>query len=150
MTERSILLFENAVRSKITLFNYNYDLGRFLKFSKIRDFDSLASMPSNQLQTLIEDYVMHLKKTVSPNSVSAMLAGVKLFFIMNRVLLNWEIIKKMYPEKIKTQGFKSWQTADIKKMIDSSSSLRSKAIIHFMASTGLPDREIQTNLMKPK
>ena len=136
MTERSILLFENAVRSKITLFNYKNDLGRFLKFTKIRDFDSLALMPSNQLQTLIEDYVMHLKKTVSPNSVSAMMAGVKLFFIMNRVILNWEIIKKMYPEKIKTQGFKSWQTADIKKMIDSTSSLRSKAIIHFIASTG--------------
>ena len=107
MTERSILLFENAVRSKITLFNYKYDLGRFLKFTKIRDFDSLASMPSNQLQTLIEDYVMHLKKTVSPNSVSAMLAGVKLFFIMNRVLLNWEIIKKMYPETTRVLRTKS-------------------------------------------
>lgn len=42
----------------------------------------------------------------------------------------------MFPEKIKSQGFKAWQTEDIQKMLDSTTSLRSKALIHFMASTG--------------
>ena len=116
MVERSLLLFESGVKSQKTLQNYKDHLNRFLKFSKINDYDSLASMPSNQLQTLLEDYVMYLKKIVSPNSVRSMIAGVKHFFVMNRVLLNWEILQKMYPEMVKRQGFKAWQTSDIKKI----------------------------------
>ena len=81
MVERSILLFENGVKSQKTLQNYKDHLNRFIKFTKIKDYDSLALMPSNQIQTLLEDYVMDLKKTVSPNSVRAMIAGVKHFFI---------------------------------------------------------------------
>ena len=148
MVERSLLLFESGVKSQKTLQNYKDHLNRFLKFSKINDYDSLASMPSNQLQTLLEDYVMYLKKIVSPNSVRSMIAGVKHFFVMNRVLLNWEILQKMYPEMVKRQGFKAWQTSDIKKMLDSTTALRNKAIIHFLASTGCRVGAVENLKMK--
>jgi len=136
MVERSILLFESGVKSPKTLQNYTDHLNRFMKFTKIKDYDTLASMNPGELQTIVEDYVMDLKKSVSPNSVGAMISGVKHFFVMNRILLNWDIIRKMYPAKVKLQGFKAWQTSDIKKMLDSTTSLRNKALIHFMASTG--------------
>ena len=136
MIQRSILLFEDGVKSPKTLISYRDHLNRFLKFVKIKDFDSLALMSSEQLQGLIVDYIRHLKKTVSPNSVSTMITGVRHFFVMNQVLLNWDYIQKLYPAKIKSQGYKSWSTSDIQKMLQATKSLRNKAVIHFMASTG--------------
>jgi len=136
MVQRSLLLFEQGVKSPRTLIGYRDHLNRFLKFVKIKDFDSLISMPPKQLQDLIVDYVMHLKKTVSPNSVATMVTGVKHFFVMNQVLLNWDYIQKLYPAKIKSQGYKAWETDDIKKMLNATKSLRNQAVIHFMASTG--------------
>ena len=93
-------------------------------------------MPKDDLQMLVEEYVVYLKKTVSPNSVQTMMTGIKHFFIMNRILLFWELIQKMYPERVKTSGFKAWDTKQIREMLDATTSKRSKALIHFLASTG--------------
>jgi len=103
-----MILFEQGVKTTRTLKNYKSHLEKFLKFIKINDFDSLASMPLNQIQDLVVDYVMYLKKTVSPNSVRTMLGGVRHFFVMNQVVLNWEYIQKLYPERIKIQGYNAW------------------------------------------
>ena len=66
--QRSLLLFEQSVKSIATLVNYKDHLKRFLKFVKIQDCDSLIKMPKEQTQELVEDYVMYLKRTVNPVS----------------------------------------------------------------------------------
>jgi len=134
--QRSILRFEDGIKAEKTLISYRDNLNRFFKFVKIKDFDSLAGIPPRQIQDLIIDYIRYLKKTVSHNSVSTMMTGVKHFFVMNEVILNWEFIRKTYPAKVKAQGFRPWSTSDIEKMLNATKSLRNKAIIHFMASTG--------------
>jgi len=134
--QRSMLRFEQSIKSKHTLKNYSDQLERFLIFTKLKDYDSLVSMPKDDLQMLVEEYVVYLKKTVSPNSVQTMMTGIKHFLIMNRISLFWELIQKMYPEKVKTSGFRSWDTKQIREMLDATTSKRSKAIIHFLASTG--------------
>ena len=134
--QRSLLLFEQSVKSIATLVNYKDHLKRFLKFVKIQDCDSLIKMPKEQTQELVEDYVMYLKRTVNPNSVPIYMTGVKHFFIVNRIQLFWEIIQKLYPAQIKRAGYKPWITEQIRKMIEHNSKKRNKAIIHFLASTG--------------
>jgi len=109
---------------------------RFLKFTKLKDHDSLLKLDVDQTQTVLEDYVMHLKKIVSPNSVPVYMTGVKHFFIMNRKKVFWEIIQKMYPERVKQSGQKAWSNNQIQKMLEFNISNRNKAIIHFMSSTG--------------
>ena len=47
---------------------------------------------------------MHLKKTINPNSVPVYMTGIKHFFVVNRIRLFWEIIHKMYPQKVKRGG----------------------------------------------
>jgi len=136
MTQRSMLLFEQGIKTQRTLDNYTRHLDQFLKFSKIKNYDSLLTIPPKQLQDIIIDYIIYLKKTVSPNSVRTMLGGVRHFFVMNQVLINWQFIQKLYPETVKKQGYKAWSTDDITKMLDATKSLRNRAIIHFMASTG--------------
>ncbi len=134
--QRSLLLFEQSIRSKWTLRNYRKSLARFMDFHKIKDFDSLLEIPSDDLQVMIEDYVIDLKKVVNPNSVSTLMLGIRRFFVMNRIRIDWEIIKNMYPDKVKSSGFKPFTNEHIRRMLDSTSSKRNKAIIHFLASTG--------------
>ena len=130
-------LFQEVIKTQRTLENYTRHLDQFLKFSKIKNFDSLLTITPKQLQDLVIDYIIYLKKTVSPNSVRTMLGGVRHFFVMNEVMLHWEFIQKLYPVTVKKQGYKAWSTEDVKKMLDATKSLRNRAIIHFMASTGV-------------
>lgn len=136
MKQRSILLFEQGINSESTRKNYTDHIQRFLEFTKLKDYDSILKIDPEQLQTIIEDYVMHLKKTINPNSVGTYMTGVKHFCVMNRIKIFWEIIQKMYPQKVKRSGQKAWQTEQIREMLDFSNSKRNKAIIHFLASTG--------------
>jgi integrase/recombinase XerD len=55
---------------------------------------------------------------------------------MNRVRVYWEIIQKMYPQRIKQSGRKAWSSEQIQKMLEYNTNKRNKAIIHFLASTG--------------
>lgn len=93
-------------------------------------------MPKEDIQALIEEYVIYLKKTVNPNSVGTMMRGIKHFFIMNKIQLFWDLIQKMYPEKIKPSGEKPFSNENIRSMLLATTSKRNKTILHFLASTG--------------
>ena len=108
--QRSILVFENAIKSEYTRKNYLKQLELFLRWSKIKDHDSLLKVSNDQLQIILEDYVMRLKKTVSPNSIPVMFAAIELFFVMNDKNLNFKKIRKMFPQKVKKAGFKAYTT----------------------------------------
>ena len=45
--QRSLLLFENSIHSSETKRVYMWALNRFMKFYKIRDYDSLVGMDQN-------------------------------------------------------------------------------------------------------
>ena len=134
--QRSLLIFEESIKSPASRKTYRQHIKWFLKFTKIKDYDGLLKVPTEEMQTILEDYVMHLKKTINPNSVPVYMTGVKHFFVMNRVRLFWEIIQKMYPEKIKRAGQRAWTDEHVRQMIEFSNSKRNKALVHFMASTG--------------
>ncbi len=104
--QRSLLIFEESIKSQASRHTYRQQIQWFLRFTKIKDYDGLLKVPPEQMQTILEDYVMHLKKTISPNSVPIYMTGVKHFFVVNRVRLFWEIIHKMYPQKVKRAGEK--------------------------------------------
>jgi len=134
--QRSMLLFEQTIKSPYTLRSYREHLHRFLKFTKLKDYDSLLKLSKDDIQIRIEDYVMYLKKTVNPNSVDTLMRGVKHFYVINKIGLYWDLIHKLFPEKVKPSGFMPFSTNDIRGMLNVTTSKRNKAIIHFLASTG--------------
>jgi integrase/recombinase XerD len=85
---------------------------------------------------MVEDYLFHLKATMHPNSVPQKMLGVRHFFVMNRKHLDWDVIRKMYPQRLKRHLYRSWKTEELQKMLQSTTSLRNKTLIHIMASTG--------------
>ncbi|NND85835.1 MAG: hypothetical protein HKM23_00600 [Nitrosopumilus sp.] len=81
MQQRSVLLFENSIKSDATKKKtYLYHLNNFQKFYQIKDYDSLAGIEVGKMQIMVEDYVMHLKKVNSPNYIRLPLAAIKAFW----------------------------------------------------------------------
>jgi len=138
--QRSLQVFEESIRSEVTKKHYKYDLAKYFKFTKARNYDSLTSVNQKESQIQVEDYIMHLKKrcrlgALSPNSVPILIAPVFMFYEQNDVILNKKKLKRMFPEREKTKGEKPYTTKEIQKMLKFVD-VRTRALIHFMASTG--------------
>jgi len=134
--QRSILLFENSIKSKETLRTYTYNLDRFLDWAQIKDYDSLLCVPAEQLQAILEDYLFYLKKRVSPNSIPPIFAPIELFLTLNEKEYRFKKLRKMYPATVKKAGSMPYTTTDIQQMFLNTKKKRSRALVLFLASTG--------------
>jgi len=134
--QRSLLLFEQSIKSENTRKLYRHNLEKFLEFSKIKDLDSMLKVQSDRLQVMLEDYLFLLKKKLSPNTIPVTFAAIEHFFIINDVNCNFKKLHKMYPAKIKKTGNKDWSTLEIQKMLRTAVKKRTRALILFLSSTG--------------
>ena len=134
---RSLLLFQNYLNSESTIKQYTWYLKKFLEFYHLKDYDSLTKIDPSKLQTMIEDYIMDLKKRYSPNSLPTYFYPLQTFFEANDIELKWKKIKRLLPKKVKLSGDEAYTTQDIKKMLSFALTSRNKSLIHFLASTGV-------------
>lgn len=134
--QRSLLIFQNSIRSEESLRAYTYGLKKFLSFYKLKDHDSLLTISIEKLQIMTEDYVMGLKENLNPNTIPSYVNPVKLFLESNDIDLNWRKIKKLFPAPVKPTGDAAYSTEDVRKMLNCTPNLRNKTLIHFLASTG--------------
>jgi len=138
LNQRSITIFHSAIKSEQTKKNYDKLLRYFQKYYIIKDFDSLISIDSKKLQTMIEDYVMYLRsENKSHAMINGSLCSLNLFFSMNDVTMNWKKLKKLLPEKKKTVGDNPYTTEQVREILKHTSNVKFRAIIHFMASSGV-------------
>jgi hypothetical protein len=70
---RSLLLFEAGIKSQYAKKNYRIWLDQFLEFTNVTEYDALVTLKNSALQVMLEDYLFHLKKTISPNSIPQIL-----------------------------------------------------------------------------
>jgi len=95
----------------------------------------MLTIEQKQLQIMVEDYVMMLKKRVNPNTVNTYMAGIEAFFETNDVELRWKKIRRLYPAKVKKTGGKMWTTEEIDLMLQESESMLFVAdLLYFSAS----------------
>ena len=138
LNQRSIILFHSAIKSKKTQHNYDLFLEQFKKYFIIKDFDSLLSIDSKELQKMVEDYVLyHRSQDKSYGLINGMVCSLSLFFSMNDRTLNWQKIKKMLPERTKPTGDKPYTTEQIRQILKNTTNLKFRAMINFMASSGV-------------
>lgn len=116
--------------------NYRSHLKAFMDYMKIDGCDELAKIKERNLQYRIEDYVVFLKQTTNPNSLPTRLLGVKHFCVMNQIRIDWDIVRKMYPSKVKMADLRCWRKAEIKQIVRAASNKRDLALILFLVSTG--------------
>jgi len=146
--QRSLRLFEQILKSDSTKKVYSQNINYFREYCKVKDFDSFLDIPPKKLQMLIEDYVIYLKGTISPNSIPTRYWAIQAFFEVNDIMLNWKKIRRLFPAKVKKSGHKPWTTKDIQKMLEVATDVRSRALINFVASTGVRIGAIQEMKLK--
>lgn len=132
---RCITLFEQSCKSSKTREMYQYYLDTFLKWCN-KDAESLLLLGQFDLDTLLQDYLFHLKKELNPNSINPRLAAIGKFLTVNDKTYNRKKLMMLMPEEVKIQGGTAWQTSDLSKMLEFADTPRSKALIHALAASG--------------
>ena len=132
--------FKERCQSEKTFHHYKKNLDYFLNFCH-KDYDSLLLLPQNELEQVLQDFTIFLKRRVergeiSPNSVPVFLNGVFKFLKVNRKKFDKDLITELYPRRNKLGGELAITTEQCKIMLDSTGKKRDKALIHFYCATG--------------
>lgn len=136
MSQRSLLLFEQAIKTEATLKAYKYQLEKFRSWAKVKNYNGLLEASRKEIQELLEDYVMYLKKNLSPNSIPIYFSPIELFYVMNDIDLNFKKIRKLFPEKVKKGNERGYTHEEIKTIISHSTSKRNISFVLLLASSG--------------
>ena len=136
--QRSLLLFYSGIKSEMTKKHYSYYLDEFRQYFIIKDYDKLLSIKQKKLQEMVEDFIInHKSRHISASYIAGKICALKLFFSMNDIILNWNKLNKMLPEKTKPMGDKAYTTEQIQILLNGTSHLTYKALINFMCSSGV-------------
>jgi hypothetical protein len=109
-----------------------------MKFVKINDYDDIPKLTTDEIQKLLEKWVLCLKKkNLTASTIKAKLNAVELFLEMNKVTIYKRILHRLYPSSDYIPGGDiPFTNEDIQDMLKATTKLRTKALIHFLASTG--------------
>lgn len=132
---RSQLLFESACTANATLSTYTALLNQFLRWTH-KDYDSILLLPDDQLNILLEDYLMFMKKRYPRSTVKTHLAAINKFLVINDRQVNNKKLAMFLPEESKPGGERAITTEEIQTMLSHAGTKRAKAIIHLFAATG--------------
>ena len=138
----SIEIFKNSIRSPKTLQIYTTRLEQFHKFTKIKNYDSYLKMNNKEIENMIMEFVIYLKKKIDkgiigPNAIPQRIAPIELFMSQNDIMINTKKIHRTYPRKVKVKGELPYTLEDLQAMLEKTTKLRDKALITFFASTGV-------------
>ena len=152
MKSHSFTLFEKAIKSEASRTVYTYSLHEFMKFSKIKKYDVLAKVNTDKIKKLLKDWVISLsEKGLKATSIRSKLSAVELFLDMNEVTYPKKILHKLIPsDDYVVGGDVPYTTEEIQKMLSATTKPRTKAIIHFFASTGARPATIVDPVLKLK
>ena len=147
---RSYKIFKKAVKNEKTLRIYNYALKEFLRYTNFKNYDEVCK--SDKIQEILENWIMDLSdKALKGNSIRTRLSPVELLLEMNRVVFYKKILHKLIPNDTGISGGGlPFTNDDIKQMLESTKKLRTKAIIHFIASTGIRPSAIIDPILRKK
>ncbi|MDH3394713.1 MAG: dynein arm light chain [Nitrosopumilus sp.] len=128
-----------GISTDTTKANYAECLKRFIIFHKIDDYDKLIKIDSEQITDMMCDWVDFLTdKNLKPRTVRAMLSGPELFFEMNRKIWHKRLVRKRIQKDDSIYGGNvPFTTEEIQIMLETTKSIRTKALVHFIASTGI-------------
>ncbi len=130
------VLFNESIRSEYTRKNYGIHLSQFQRFAGMSSADELAHIPHEDMQALLENYVLELKHSTNPNSVPSKFQGIRHFCVINGIRIDWDIIRKMFPQRQRPPALRAYTTGEIRTMLSHTAGARDVALIHFLISTG--------------
>ena len=132
---RCFEMFQMACASERTRETYTQLLDLFLKWAS-KDYESLLVLSDVELQTLLEDYMMHCKRRYARAGIRGRFASIEKFLFVNDRIVNKKKLMMFLPEKLKTKQ-RAITTDEIRLMLNYCGSKRNLAIIHVFSAMGL-------------
>jgi len=138
MTNDSFKIFLASMKSEPTKKVYTYSLKEFMKFVNIKNYDNVLKLKTKQIQKLLTNWVLHLSgKGLTAATIKSKLSAVELFLEMNTVIFHKKILHRLIPSDDYVPGGDiPFTDEEIQRMLNHTTKLRTKALIHFFASTG--------------
>lgn len=148
---RAFRLFKNSINSEKTLDRYCYSLDKFCEYCSL-GYDEIVKLDTEELQTKLEDWIMSMKQSgLRRSSIRTPLAGVEKFLDINRKLYYKKVIHALITkDKDLGGGGKPFTNEDIQKMLSITNKLRTRAIVHFIASTGVRPQALVDPILRKK
>jgi len=134
---RCFTLFLESCSTKSTKKNYSYQLKRFLEWAH-KDYASILLLTKSELNELLEDYALYLKRTVSPNSLETYFAGVFQYLDFNdREYSKKRINRLLNAELERRGGERPIKSKELLEMDRTAPTTRVRAILRIFAFTGM-------------
>jgi len=136
---RSYRRFLRGITAETTKKSYAKFLKNFIEFSKLENYDKIAELTTKQIDEYLEDYIDYLvSKGNKARTIRTNMAGIERFFIMNDCIWHKDRIRRSISKDTHIVGGKiPVTTEELQKMLKCTKSLRTIAIVHFLASTGV-------------
>ena len=131
--------FTRGINSKATLCDYTDYLRRFMHFHKMDEkYDAVVKCKTKKIDDMISDYLDSLiERGLKGITQRAHLMGIERLFIMNDCIWHKDRIRKSITKDDEIPGGNTpITTEEIYNMLQCTKSVRSKAFIHYLASTG--------------
>jgi len=137
--------FTKVLHNKITRKQYLYHLNKYLTWSGLESYDGLVSRSIEEIQTSLENYCASLQDDGHKRGyLKLSFASLTLFFGMNNKIINKVRISKMIQPQEEGIGGDAYTTEDVQKILKAiditknkiHTKPRTKALVHFLASTG--------------
>jgi integrase len=147
---RAIRVFESYLHSSKTITTYSVHLTSFVKWAKIPAWDILLDMNTKELKNLLEDYFIELKtKGRTAIYCKNISFAIQAFLEANDYEgINWKKLRKLIGKDEKKRNSRPWTNDEIKRMLEVARSLRNKALILFLSSSGVRRGSIPQMKMK--
>ena len=103
---RTILNFENGIKSSYTRNMYRSRLNAFVKYFEMDikssyTFDELVKIPIIKLKEMVEDYVMFRKsKGLAFSTINNDVCALSLFFVMNEIEVPCLLLKYLLRDDV--------------------------------------------------
>ena len=140
-TANPLKQFQNAIKSPRTRETYTLFLHIFRTHMKAPDCDTLLQKYSiKEMELEIIEYIMYLRdqRKVSPSTIRVHVAALKHFFDMNDFVgINWKKVSKYKGEFYTVAEDRPYTREEIQALVTAAHSLRDKAIILLMSSSGI-------------
>ena len=155
---RSYRKFYNSMKTDSTRSTYAYNMKRFMDFlvdetciENNEDYEQVSNFDSEKITNVLEDFVAKLNKKLKPAAISTMLAASELFFDMNRKAWFRKLVRRGIKKEFGEPGGRIPATdEDIQRMLEVTKHVRDKAVIHFLASTGIRPAAITDPILRMK
>jgi len=136
---RSYRRFLRGISSEATKETYAKFMKNFMEFCKLDDYDKAALLSVKEIDEHIEDYIDCLDSRGNKGrTIRTNMAGIERFFLMNDCIWHKDRNRKSIKRDTGAIGGKIPITTDeLIKMLKCTKSLRTIAIVHFLASTGI-------------